>query len=89
MLRVGFENFVWLSPAEIVAALQAKSPLFAGYLPETSPLADIFDAALTDALAAKGITAKVDAFHRGTDHAAAAARLSYSASRRPPSAWRM
>jgi outer membrane protein insertion porin family len=59
MLRVGFENFVWLSRAEIDAALQAKAPLFAGYLPETSPLKDVFDAALTEALAAKGIAAKV------------------------------
>jgi len=59
MLRVGFENFVWLSRAEIDTALQAKAPLFAGYLPETSPLKDGFDSALTDALAAKGIAAKV------------------------------
>jgi outer membrane protein assembly factor BamA len=59
MVRIGFENFVWLTPAEITAALQAKAPLFTGYLPETSPLADIFDAALVDALATKGITAKV------------------------------
>jgi outer membrane protein insertion porin family len=59
MLRIGFENFVWLSRAEIDTALHAKSPLFAGYLPETSPLKDVFDAALTDALAAKGIAAKV------------------------------
>jgi outer membrane protein assembly factor BamA len=59
MLRAGFENFVWLSRGEIDAALRAKAPLFAGYLPETSPLRDIFDAALTDALAAKGVAAKV------------------------------
>jgi outer membrane protein assembly factor BamA len=59
MLHTGFENFVWLSHAEIDSALQAKSPLFLGYLPENSPLADAFDAALTDALAAKGVTARV------------------------------
>jgi outer membrane protein assembly factor BamA len=59
MLRAGFENFVWLTQAEIDAALQAKSPLFAGYIPENSPLADTFDAALTDELAGKGITAHV------------------------------
>jgi outer membrane protein insertion porin family len=59
MLRVGFENFVWLRRAEIDAALQAKAPLFAGYLPETSPLKEVFDDALTDVLAAKGIAAKV------------------------------
>ena len=59
MLHVGFENFVWLTHAELEAALQAKAPLFLDYLPENSPLADTFNAALTDALAAKGITAKV------------------------------
>jgi outer membrane protein assembly factor BamA len=59
MLHVGFENFVWLSHAEIEDALHAKSPLFVDYLPESSPLADVFNAALVDALAAKDITAKV------------------------------
>jgi outer membrane protein insertion porin family len=59
MLHVGFENFVWLTHSELEAALQAKSPLFQDYLPESSPLEDVFNAALTDALAAKGVTAKV------------------------------
>ncbi|MGA1982814.1 MAG: POTRA domain-containing protein [Acidobacteriaceae bacterium] len=59
MLRVGFENFVWLSHAEIEIALQARAPLFLDSLPESSPLEDVFDAALTDALAAKGIPARV------------------------------
>jgi len=59
MLHVGFENFVWLSSKEIESVLLAKSPLFSGYLPETSPLIDTFLAALTDALATKGISAVV------------------------------
>lgn len=59
MLHVGFENFVWLSRAEIEDALHAKSPLFLDYLPESSPLEDTFSAALTEALAAKGIAARV------------------------------
>lgn len=59
MLRVGFENFVWLSHTELEDALRAKSPLYSGYLHEASPLEDVFNVALTDALAAKGITAKV------------------------------
>jgi outer membrane protein insertion porin family len=59
MLPVGFENFIWLSHAEIEDALRARSPLFQDYLPENSPLADDFDAALTGLLAAKGIPAKV------------------------------
>ena len=59
MLHVGFENFVWLSHAEVETALQAKAPLFQDYLAENSPLLDIFASALTDALMAKGIAAKV------------------------------
>jgi outer membrane protein insertion porin family len=59
MLHVGFENLVWLSHAEVEAALQAKAPLFLDYLPENSPLQDVFDAALTNALAQKGVIAKV------------------------------
>lgn len=59
MLHVGFANFVWLSHAEIEATLQDRSPLFLDYLPESSPLADTFNVALADALATKGITAKV------------------------------
>jgi outer membrane protein assembly factor BamA len=59
MPHVGFENFVWLTHAELEDALHTKSPLFLDYLPEGSPLEDGFNAALTDALAAKGITAHV------------------------------
>jgi outer membrane protein assembly factor BamA len=59
MLHVGFENFVWLTHTEIEDAVHAKSPLFADYLPESSPLQDVVNAALTEALAAKGITAVV------------------------------
>jgi outer membrane protein insertion porin family len=59
MLHVRFENFVWLSPAEIESALQAKAQLFGGYLPESSPLQDVFKDALTQMLAAKGVAAMV------------------------------
>lgn len=59
MLHVGFENFVWLTHAEIEAALRAKSPLFSDYLPEASSLEDVFNATLSDTLAAKGISARV------------------------------
>jgi outer membrane protein insertion porin family len=59
LLHAGFENFVWLNHAEIEQALRAKSPLFQDYLPENSSLEDTFDAALSGALAAKGIAAKV------------------------------
>lgn len=59
MLHVGFQNFVWLNPADIDAAIRAKSPLFRGYLPEGSANQDMLKAALTDALAAKGVQAAV------------------------------
>ena len=60
MLHVGFENLVWLTPEEILAAIRTKSPLFEGYLPEGSPNQDLLKAALTEALAAKGIPATVE-----------------------------
>jgi outer membrane protein insertion porin family len=59
MLHVGFENFLWLNPAEIKEAVRSKSSLYLGYLPENSAIEDPLDVALTEALATKGITAKV------------------------------
>jgi outer membrane protein insertion porin family len=59
MLHVAFENFVWLTPAEIEAAIHAKFPLFNDFLPENSPHQDDIKAALTAALAAKSISAEV------------------------------
>lgn len=59
MIHLGFENFLWLSPQEILAALHQKAPLFDGYIPESSPLVAQFDSLLAEALAGKGITAKV------------------------------
>jgi outer membrane protein insertion porin family len=55
LLPVGFENFIWLTPAELLAAVHYQSPLFAGSLPENGALEDSIAAALTQALAAKGI----------------------------------
>jgi outer membrane protein assembly factor BamA len=59
MLHVGFENFVWLTHAEIEDLLRARSPLFLDYLPENSPLVDTFAGAISDALAAKDIPATI------------------------------
>jgi len=55
LLPVGFENFIWLTPAELLAAVHYQSPLFVGSLPENPALEDTIVAALTQALAAKGI----------------------------------
>lgn len=59
MLPVGFQNLVWLTHDEIEAAVRAKSPLFRDSLPEGSPAQDLIRAALTEALAAKGVPASV------------------------------
>lgn len=59
MLPVGFENFVWLTPDEIVAAIRAKVPMYNGYLLDNSPHEAELKAALTAALAAKYVSAEV------------------------------
>jgi len=56
---VGFENFVWLSPEELAAAIHHAAPLFLGALPDAGNQADVINAALSAALAAKGAGAKV------------------------------
>jgi len=55
----GFENFVWLSPEELAAAVHQAAPLFHGALPDAGNQADAINAALAAALAAKGADAKV------------------------------
>jgi hypothetical protein len=55
LLPVGFENFIWLTPAEIVATVHTQSPLFSGFLPENGAIEDSIASALAQALAAKGI----------------------------------
>jgi outer membrane protein insertion porin family len=59
LLRLRFENFVWLTHDEVLAALRTRAPLFLDSMPEASPLLDSFNDALVEALAKKGITAKV------------------------------
>ena len=59
LLHAGFENFVLLSRAEIDALVKAAVPLYNGYLPEVTSQNDALDTALEQALAAKGMQAKV------------------------------
>ena len=59
MLHVGFHNFIWLTHDEIEAAIAARFPLFIDYLPENSAQQEVIKSSLTDALAAKSITATV------------------------------
>lgn len=54
MTAVGFENFVWLTPEELHAAVHKAAPLFHGRLPDTGSEAEKIQAALTAAVAAKG-----------------------------------
>ena len=60
MLPVGFENFVWLTHAELEAAIHSRFPLFNDYLPENSPHQEDVKSALVAALAAKSIPAQVE-----------------------------
>jgi outer membrane protein assembly factor BamA len=55
----GFENFVWLTPEELTAALHKAAPLFQGQLPDAGNQLDAINAAIQEALAAKGVTATV------------------------------
>lgn len=59
MTRVGFENFVWLTPEELQETVHKAAPLFHGRLPDTGHEAEHIQKALTDALAAKGQQATV------------------------------
>jgi outer membrane protein assembly factor BamA len=59
LMHAGFENFVWLTPEEIVTAIHARVPLYAGYLPEAGAATGLVEDALTQALAAKGVKATV------------------------------
>lgn len=59
MLPVGFENFVWLTSDEIMAAIRSKIPMYNGYLLDNSPHQAEVKAALTAALAAKSVSAEV------------------------------
>jgi outer membrane protein assembly factor BamA len=56
---VGFENFVWLTPEELAAAIHTAAPLFHGGLPDAGTQADMIGAGLTAALAAKGVNGVV------------------------------
>ena len=59
LLPVGYENFVWLTHAELEAAIRAKIPLYNDYLAENSPHEEEIKAILTAALAAKSVKAEV------------------------------
>jgi outer membrane protein insertion porin family len=58
-LHASFENFVWFTPDELNAAIHAQIPLFGGALPVAGPVVDAAEAALRQALAARGISGDV------------------------------
>jgi len=59
MMHVGFENFIWLTHDEVVAAIRARIPLFNEYLLDNSPHLPDLKVALTGALAARSIVAEL------------------------------
>jgi outer membrane protein assembly factor BamA len=59
-LPAGFENLVWLTPTEIDAAIRSKVPLYDGTMAEGSSAVDDASSALKEALAAKGVQARIE-----------------------------
>lgn len=59
-LPVGFENFVWLSRDEIVAALRKQMPLYNGTVPESGVQVETINSTLKSLLAAKGVSARIE-----------------------------
>jgi len=56
-----FDNLVWWTPAELTAELHRRHPLFTANVPEAGPMDDALIADITELLAAKGITATLNA----------------------------
>lgn len=54
-----FDNFVWLSDAEIKTGLEKEQPLYNGTLPETGEMADQIATALEKLSQEKGVTVRV------------------------------
>lgn len=59
LLPVGFENFVWFQGQDLSTALQQLVPLYNGTISDAGNMEDAVAAALTQLLAAKGVTATV------------------------------
>jgi outer membrane protein assembly factor BamA len=58
-LPAAFENFVWFSEGELLAAVHQDVPLFNGQLPASGVMSDEVSAALVKLLAAKGLPREV------------------------------
>ena len=58
-LPAAFENFVWFSEGELLAAVHQAVPLFNGQLPTSGVMSDEVSAALTRLLAARGLPSNV------------------------------
>jgi len=55
LLPVGFENFIWLTPDEVIAIVHSQATLFSGHLPENPAIENSIATALAQALIAKGV----------------------------------
>jgi len=60
-LAARYDNFVWWTPEEVAAELHRRHPLFTTNVPQSGAMQDALIADLTSMLAAKGITATVNA----------------------------
>jgi len=59
LLACRFDNFVWLSPADLDAALRRRVPLYSGAVPPAGAMLQSVQAALVDILREKGVAATV------------------------------
>ena len=62
-----FENFVWFTDSELLAALQSRVPLFKGLLPLTGNLSDHLSEALQAILTEKHLPGQVDCLGEAHD----------------------
>lgn len=58
-LPAAFENFVWFSESELLAAVHQEVPLFNGQLPTSGVMSDEVSAALTRLLTTRGLPSQV------------------------------
>jgi outer membrane protein insertion porin family len=65
LVPANFENFVWFTDAELLAALEQRVPLFKGLLPVSGRLADLVSEALQSLLSERRFLGRVDFLRQG------------------------
>lgn len=64
-IPVGFENFVWFTPAELNAQIKSRLPLYSGMVPLAGDFKDQVQNALQQSLAARNLHGSVTAIPQG------------------------